>query len=126
MVEHTNLVSVNGYHCHPVYLSRYVDETSDLFLSSDERLQELFITYLQRMFPQCDTSTILTIQVTRARHVQPVISTGYSRILPPLKTPIGNLYLASMAQIYPEDRGQNQAVRMGRRVATVVDEANAN
>ena len=124
VVEHTNLVPVNGYGCHLVYLSRYVDEKSDLFLSPEEKLQEHFITYLRRMFPQWDRSTIRAVRVNRARYVQPVICTGYSRILPPLKTPVENLYLASMAQIFPEDRGQNYAVKMGRRVAGLVDRAN--
>jgi protoporphyrinogen oxidase len=125
VVEHTNLVPVNGYRCHLVYLSRYVDEKSDLFLSSDESLQEHFIRYLTRMFPQWNRSTIINIRVNRARYVQPVICTGYSRILPPLKTPIENLYLASMAQIYPEDRGQNCAVKMGKTVAHLVDKADS-
>ena len=70
VVEHTNLLPVNGYHCHLVYLSRYADEESDLFLSSDESLQEQFITYLRKMFPQWDTSTILRMQVNRARYVR--------------------------------------------------------
>ena len=124
VVEHTNLVPVNGYQCHLAYLSRYINEESDLFLSSDERLQEHFITYLTRMFPQWDSSTIRAIHVNRARYVQPVICTGYSRILPSLKTPIENLYLASMAQIYPEDRSQNCAVKWGKRVASLVDREN--
>lgn len=121
VVEHTNLVPVNGYGCHLVYLSRYVDEASDLFLSSDEKLQEQFMAGLRRMFPQWDTSTIRAIEVNRARYVQPVMCTGYARILPPLATPIENVYLASMAQIYPEDRGQNYAIRMGRRIAHLVN-----
>ena len=124
VVEHTNLIPVNGYGCHLVYLSRYADEESDLFKSPDEKLQEQFITSLGRMFPQWDNSTIRAIRINRARYVQPVMCTGYSRILPPLKTPVENLYLASMAQIFPEDRGQNYAVRMGRKIARLVDTAN--
>ena len=37
-----------------------------------------------------------------------------------MKTPVENLFLASMAQIYPEDRGQNYAVRLGIQVADMV------
>jgi hypothetical protein len=37
-----------------------------------------------------------------------------------VETPIENLYLAGMSQIYPEDRGQNYAVRMGRDAAKII------
>lgn len=121
VVEHTNLLPAEGYHCHVVYLSRYADEKSELFRSSDDCIVEQFTNALLRLFPQWDRSSILTVQVNRARDVQPVVCRGYSRIIPPLTTPIDNLYLASMAQIYPEDRGQNYAIRMGRRIARLVD-----
>ena len=34
-----------------------------------------------------------------------------------MHTPVANLLLATMAQIYPEDRGTNYAVRQGRDAA---------
>jgi hypothetical protein len=46
-----------------------------------------------------------------------VITKNYSQLIPELKTPIEGLWLSTMAQIYPEDRGTNYAVRYGRRVA---------
>jgi protoporphyrinogen oxidase len=121
IIEHTNLVPINGYNCHVVYLSRYIDEKNELFLSPDEKVKELFIKYLKRTFPKWDESTIIKTHLNRARYVQPVIFTGYSEIVPQFKTPIDNLYLARMAQIYPEDRGQNYAVKMGEKIARIVD-----
>lgn len=35
-----------------------------------------------------------------------------------------NLYLASMAQIYPEDRGQNYAIRSGIEIAQIISKSN--
>ncbi len=37
-----------------------------------------------------------------------------------MKTPVPGLYSACMAQIYPEDRGQNYAIRIGRQAAELV------
>jgi hypothetical protein len=34
-----------------------------------------------------------------------------------VKTPLPNVWLASMSQVYPWDRGTNFAVEIGRRVA---------
>ncbi|MCK5188325.1 MAG: FAD-dependent oxidoreductase, partial [Deltaproteobacteria bacterium] len=94
VIEHTNLVPINGYKSHVVYLSRYIDENNELFLSPDEEVKELFIKYLKRIFPKWDESTIIKTHLNRARYVQPVIFTGYSEIVPQFKTPIDNLYLA--------------------------------
>ena len=40
-------------------------------------------------------------------------------------TPIDGLYLETMTQIYPEDRGQNYSIKMGEEVATMVVEDHA-
>ena len=45
---------------------------------------------------------------------------NYSERLPDHRTPIKNLYLANTTQIYPEDRGTNYSVRMGKRVANLI------
>jgi hypothetical protein len=55
--------------------------------------------------------------VWKARYSQPVITKHYSKNIPDFQTPIKSLWLNTMAQIYPEDRGTNYAVRYGRKVA---------
>lgn len=36
--------------------------------------------------------------------------------IPSTDTPIPGLYLSTMAQVYPEDRGTNYAIREGRQL----------
>jgi hypothetical protein len=55
--------------------------------------------------------------VWRARFSQPIAEPHYSKLIPAEQTPLGNVLLTSMAQIYPEDRGTNYAIREGRRAA---------
>jgi len=43
-----------------------------------------------------------------------------SEVIPAHATPIQGLYLANTTQIYPEDRGMNYSVRLGRVVAGMV------
>ena len=38
------------------------------------------------------------------------------------ETPVPGVFIASMAQVYPEDRGTNYAIRDGRKVACMVDQ----
>ncbi len=47
---------------------------------------------------------------------------NYHQRIPDHRTPIKSLYLANTTQIYPEDRGTNYSVRMGRRVSQMVVE----
>lgn len=121
VIEHTNMVSAKEYGSHIVYLSRYLDKTDDLYSADNEEIKTLFLDYLKKMFPEWDESKIKNVQINRAELAQPVVVTGYSNIILDFKTPVKNLYLADMAQIYPEDRGQNYAIRMGREVARYVN-----
>jgi hypothetical protein len=75
------------------------------------------------MFPEFRRDWINRATVWRARYAQPVVERGYSRLIPPSSglpgTP-GNVFFCSMAQIYPEDRGTNYAIRNGRAIGREV------
>jgi hypothetical protein len=55
--------------------------------------------------------------VWRERYTQPVIDLHYSQTKPPFETPVERLWLSSMAQVYPQDRGVNYAIVYGKRAA---------
>jgi hypothetical protein len=82
--------------------------------------------HLARMFPAFERAWILDHHVWRARYSQPIVGTHYSERIPETETPIAGLYLSTMAQIYPEDRGTNYAIRDGRRVGRHVVAAMAS
>jgi hypothetical protein len=56
----------------------------------------------------------------RDEYTQPIVTVGYKDRLLPYPTPLPGLFSSSMAQLYPEDRGTNYAVRGGNQVADVV------
>lgn len=117
LIEHTNLVKNNKYGSHIVYLSRYVDITNELYSKDDESIKTLFISGLKKIFPTFKEEWIKNWHINRTRDAQPVIMTGYSKLIPEIETPMKGLYLTSMSQIYPEDRGQNYAIRSGLEIA---------
>ena len=96
----------------------------ELFSAPDSYIKDLFLENLKKMFPSLQDSCIKKVHVNRARYAQPVMVTEYSKIKPEYKTPVENLYLATMAQIYPEDRGQNYAIREGKEIANIVLQEN--
>ena len=118
VIEHTNFEPASSYAGrHIVYLSRYAPESDALYQMTDAAAAQLSIDHLRRMFPDLPQKAVLAAHVWRAPYAQPVVVRGYRQLIPDLQTPIGNLLLATMAQIYPEDRGTNYAIRQGREAA---------
>jgi len=120
-LEHTNLVGSAAYGgTHIVYLSRYLDPENPLFTAPDAQVQESFLAHLKILFPHWDSNHLKRFHLHRARYAQPVVGFEYSKHIPAMQSPVPNLFLATMAQIYPEDRGQTYAVRLGKQVAAHV------
>ncbi|NLO39956.1 MAG: NAD(P)/FAD-dependent oxidoreductase [Ruminiclostridium sp.] len=122
IIQQTNLIKNHKYGSHIVYLSRYLDPSNELYQKDDAAIQELFVEGLKKVFPDFKEDWILKAHVNRTMDAQPVVRTGYSRVIPDVETPMKGLYLSSMPQIYPEDRGQNYAVRSGLEAAKMIEE----
>ena len=115
VIEHTNFEPLSTYGGrHIVYLSKYLPETDSLYQMADVEVVDFTLGHLARMFPDLNQGWVLDAHVWRAQHSQPIVERGYGSLIPGKQSPISNLYLASMAQIYPEDRGTNYAIRDGR------------
>ena len=124
VIEHTNFEPVEAYNGqHIVYLSKYLPETADLFRMSDEEVLEFSIPHLKRMFPEFSRDWIVAFDVWKAKYSQPIVTLHYSQKIPPSETSVDGLYIETMAQVYPEDRGTNYAVRNGRRIGREVAKA---
>jgi protoporphyrinogen oxidase len=118
VIEHTNLVPAETYGgSHIVYLSKYLPETAELYQMEEEKVFEFSVPHLERMFQRFDRSWVQRYHVFKAAYAQPVVECHHSRNIPSNETPIDGLYIATMAQIYPEDRGTNYAIREGIRIA---------
>jgi hypothetical protein len=87
---------------------------------TNEDLFDLYLPYLQKINPDFDPSFIIHYSLFTDSYAQPIVTTDYATKIPPLVTPIKNVYLATMAQVYPQDRGMNQAVRLGKDVCNFV------
>lgn len=118
VIEHTNFETPETYGGdHIVYLSKYLPHTDALYQMDDDAVLAFAIPHLQRMFPAFDPAWVRGHHVWRARWSQPVVGRHYSAAIPAAEGPRKGLYLCSMAQIYPEDRGTNYAIREGRALA---------
>ena len=123
LIEHTNLIPRKLYGGkHILYVSNYPSRSSELYMKSPEELIDLFVPHLKKINPRFDRSHIIEYHHHRVDGAQPIVGLNYRLNIPEHRTPHKGLYLANTTQIYPEDRGTNYSVRMGRQVASMVME----
>jgi protoporphyrinogen oxidase len=121
-VEQTNFLPASTYGGnHIVYFSDYMSPDDPMARMSEDEILDLYEPWIRRINPAFDRSWIRDRWVFRDRAGQPVVRLGYHETIPPHRSPIPRLYLANTTQIYPEDRGQNYSLRMGSRVARLVE-----
>ena len=122
VIEHTNFEPTSSYGGrHIVYLSRYLAASDPAYSMTHAEYIEYALPHLQRMFPSFRREWILAGHVWDADYSQPVTERNYSKYVPGHRTALENVDIYTMAQIYPEDRGTNYAVREGRKAAAAVD-----
>lgn len=121
LVEHTNYMDSSHYGGdHLLYLGDYLPATHEYFTMTKEQLEDVFFAALTKVNPAFDRSWVRKTWLHREAYAQPVVRLNHSRNIPALATPMPGLYFASMAQVYPWDRGTNYAVEIGQRVAQLV------
>lgn len=123
VVEHTHFMEKKHYNNETLlYLGNYVPmDHKYVQMPIDEIVKEM-TPFIKKINPSF-TKNIIGFQKFVAPFAQPIIPTNYSAMIPPFKTPMTNVYLANMQQVYPWDRGTNYAVELGQKVATIIDES---
>ncbi len=120
LVEHTNFMDAKHYNNeHLVYLGNYLPQNHNFFSLSDKDLLKAFLPYLEKFNPNIKKD-IIGVDVFKTPFAQPIIPINYSKNLPSFSTPIPNIYLANMQQVYPWDRGTNYAVELGEKIAAFI------
>ncbi len=123
IIEHTNFIAAENYGGgHIVYLTNYLARDSQMYQMSAEELYHEYLPHLARINPAFNESWVREYHHHKVDAAQPIVTPGYAETIPDHRTPIAGLYLANTTQIYPEDRGTNYSVRMGRQVAALIDE----
>ncbi len=121
VVEHTNMIDRAQYGGkHVVYVGNYVPRDDWRFIEEPEKILQKFIPYLQRINPHFSATKITNWQFSKAPFAQPIVTPDYHTHIPPHATALSNVKLATMSQIYPQDRGQNYAIKMGIKVARLL------
>jgi protoporphyrinogen oxidase len=124
VVEHTNFVPPEEFAGeHIVYLCRYLDPDSQEWNRDESTLLSKALECIQRINPEVGTDNINRRWIFDYEYAQPIRGLNASKDIPPLEVPAcKGLFLASMAHIYPWDRGTNFALALGGEVAGTCSE----
>lgn len=121
IVEHTNIMDKKHYHNeHLVYLGNYPKTDDPKFTMTKEELLNYYDPVLKKINPNYKKN-LIGYELFKAPFAQPIIPVNYSKHIPPMITPLNNVYLANIEQVYPWDRGTNYAVELGEKVAKLID-----
>jgi len=117
-IQHTNLINKSNYGGkHVYYLGTYLPHDHKYFKDDERLIRNDFYQYLKKIFPDFERGQIESDWVFRLKNAQHIVDCNYK--IPPYKIS-EKVYQANFAQVFPEDRGTNYAVREGIKIADMI------
>ena len=121
IVEQTNFISKNKYNNdNIIHIVNYLSPKHLFFKADKKYLIKKFFPYLKKINSEFNESWIKKSWIFKSGFAQPIMGLNYSKIIPSIETPIKNIYLANMQQVYPWDRQTNYAVTLGKKVSEII------
>lgn len=103
-----------------IYCGDYLPADHRYFTMAEDEVKQEWLASLPQANPDFRPEWVKQTWLFRERYAQPVVPVNHSRHIPALRTPLPGLFFASLAHVYPWDRGTNFAVELGQRVAREV------
>ncbi|MEP7040307.1 MAG: NAD(P)/FAD-dependent oxidoreductase [Chloroflexota bacterium] len=117
LVEHTNYMDPADYRGrHLVYLGNYRPMDDPLLSMPTTAVVAEFAPHLARINPAFSLDWVTDAWSSAAPFAQPIVTVDYRDHIPPFETPVPGLWVASMFQVYPHDRGQNYSIDLAERL----------
>lgn len=100
-----------------VYLPKYV-RSDDPFLDlPDSEVEAMFLSALDRMYPEFDPADVLCFRVSRVRHLLAISTLGYSDRLPPMTTSVRGVHIVNSAHIVNGTLNVNETMQLAEQAA---------
>lgn len=121
VIEHTNFINRSHYHHHSIlYILNYYPQNHRYLKANKEKILKDFLPFLKKINPNFRKDLIKKSYLFNNLYAQPLIPLNYSKIIPSFQTPIKDVFLACMQQVYPWDRGVNYAIELGEKIANKI------
>ncbi len=120
IVEHTNFMDKKNYNNESLlYIGNYMEVNDPRFNMDKKELLKLYEPWLKKINPNFKKN-LISATLFKAPFAQPIVPKHYSKKIPPIKTPLKNIFLANIQQVYPWDRGTNYAVELGKKTSEII------
>jgi len=124
LIQHTNLIDKKEYGGkHVYYMGTYVPNDGELMNKKDSQIKKEFFDYLKKIFPKFEQKQVNESFVFKFKNAQHIVTTNYQLRITNYELEKNKIYIANFAQIYPEDRGTNFAVREGEKIANLISKS---
>ncbi len=114
-IEHTNLVGTKNYQGrHIYYMGTYLPQNHHYFTDANKKIYDDFFEYLGKIFPNFERKQVEKKWIFKFKNAQHIVTKGYKPSPNPSLDRAGKKPVVlniNFANIYPEDRGINFAVR---------------
>ncbi|MBS1797361.1 MAG: NAD(P)/FAD-dependent oxidoreductase [Acidobacteria bacterium] len=98
-----------------VYLPKYVAPDDELFDRTDEEIEELFLTGLEKMYPHFRRADVEAFKISRVHRVFPLPVLNYSEKVPKVETSIDGVYILNSAQITNGTLNVNETIQLAEK-----------
>jgi protoporphyrinogen oxidase len=103
-----------------IYLPKYVASDDPALQRSDEEIETTFLAALARMHPRFEPARVSAFRTSRVPYVFPIPTLGYSERLPPVRTSVQGLFMASSANIVNGTLNVNETVRLAKSLVPLL------
>jgi protoporphyrinogen oxidase len=114
LIEYSNL---NRMTPSVIYAPFYMPKSHPKWARTNDELIDEVAGYLAKINPEFSTDWILSRYCHRYEFAQTICPPGFYDMLPPMKTPIGGLFMADTSYYYPEDRSINESIHVARQLS---------
>ncbi len=123
LIEYSNLnPSADVWGGEVLYIPFYLPTDDERFRWTDDRWRQLFLDGLAVIDAE-SAATSEVVAVSRDAFAQPICAVGFSRRVPPMRTPLPGVFLIEASQLYPSDRCLSGMIGLaGRAVEMAVGE----
>ena len=113
LIEHTNFVPSSDYGGRTIaYLGRYFTADDPIGGADLDVTAKEWLLALEEHLSAFSMDDVIAVHPFRTPYAAPLVTLGYRSRIPPIRSHIDGLYVATTAQIYPEDRGMNEGIRL--------------
>lgn len=98
-----------------IYLPKYVAPNDELFDKTDDEIQEIFISALEKMYSHFDRKDIVEFKISRVRQVFPIPVLNYSENVLSIKTSVDGVYIVNSAQITNGTLNVNETIQLAEK-----------